>query len=62
MKIEKSITMIIFFIAGTIISFAQEEAQHKSNQERKEAFMDSVIYTCSMHPEVQMNKLGKCPE
>ena len=58
LKMKKS---IIFLIAITIslLTFAQD---HKSKTTAKTNSKQQVKYTCSMHPEVVSNKLGKCPK
>lgn len=37
-------------------------AQQKDSVTGKADSVTQVIYTCSMHPEVQMDKAGKCPK
>jgi len=41
-------------------TFAQTQKDSTTTQKTKTS--KSVKYTCSMHPEVVMNKPGKCPK
>ena len=51
--------MMLMIAASTISSvsvFAQEKAG------KKDTTQHTVLYTCSMHPDVKMDKSGKCPK
>ena len=49
MKTKFFIAVLALLFSGNDWAFAQQQ-------------MDSVYYTCSMHPEIQSNKPGKCPK
>jgi CopA family copper-resistance protein len=58
----KTVFLMLMQVFWLTTAFAQHEghnmpAQKPSNQQTKK-----VIYTCVMHPEVQMSKPGKCPK
>lgn len=54
---------LMFFIS--IIFIATTGFSQTENSQTKTGNTDTVkqvIYTCSMHPEIQSNKPGKCPK
>lgn len=60
---NQSIRYILFGIAGLFLGWLffhsspqKEEAHNHSTEEAK-----SEIWTCSMHPQIRMDKPGKCP-
>lgn len=59
---KKTIIAIAILLAATTGSFAQKTThksgtpQHNTNSSKK------AKYTCTMHPEVVMDKPGKCPK
>ena len=65
MKIKILSTVLALMIGGTM-AFAQEgktkSDKKQSDSTKTEMQKDSVYYTCSMHPDVKMDKSGKCPK
>lgn len=64
MKIKILTAMLTLIISGTMV-FSQSKTESKKNQSattKTEMKKDSVYYTCSMHPDVKMDKPGKCPK
>ena len=63
MKTKILMSLFALVISGTM-AFAQDTTKvvkkemMKTNMEMKS---DSVYYTCTMHPEVKLDKPGKCP-
>jgi hypothetical protein len=58
----KSIKLMMM-AALTILSFsvfAQDSSKNKMKMQNH--MQDSVIYTCTMHPDVVSDKPGKCPK
>ena len=47
--------MAVFTISSVSV-FAQEKAG------KKDTTQHTVLYTCSMHPDVKVNAPGKCPK
>jgi hypothetical protein len=61
-KILTSLFVLVF--SGTMV-FAQDTTRTEKKQVVKtnmDMQKDSVYYTCTMHPNVKMDKPGKCPE
>jgi len=54
----KKIMMLL--IAALTISSVTVFAQEKAG--KKDTTQNTVLYTCSMHPDVKMDKAGKCPK
>lgn len=62
MKTKIVTTFLILIITGTMV-FAQNKTDKKqSSSSETDMKMDSVYYTCSMHPDVKMDEPGKCPK
>ena len=64
MKSKILITVFALIFSGTMI-FAQDTTKTAKKQTLKtvtEMQKDQVYYTCSMHPDVKMDKPGKCPQ
>ena len=58
----KSIKLVIV-AALTILSFSVFAQGSSKNKMKMQSHMkDSVIYTCTMHPDVVSDKPGKCPK
>ena len=64
----KIIFLFVLMIFASDVALAQDDmnkmpgmqkTQIKNNKSRQ---VSKVIYTCVMHPEVQMDKPGKCPK
>ena len=54
---------LLFVATLTIVSvavFAQDSAKNKMRA--KTHMADSIVYTCTMHPDVVSDKPGKCPK
>ena len=54
---------LLFMATLTIVSvtvFAQDSAKNKMRA--KTHMADSIVYTCTMHPDVVSDKPGKCPK
>jgi hypothetical protein len=63
MKMKILTTLFALFISSTMI-FAQDTTKLVKKQMEKtnmELQKDSVYYTCTMHPDVKLDKPGKCP-
>ena len=57
---KKTIIMALaIFLAGTT-TFGQ--AKTDTSMKHKHHMTSTTKYTCTMHPEVVMNKPGKCPK
>src|SRR6186713_2282350 len=54
----KKIMMLL--IAALTISSVSVFAQEKAG--KKDTTQNTVLYTCSMHPDVKMDKADKCPK
>jgi transcription initiation factor IIE alpha subunit len=52
--------IMMLMIAALTISFVSVFAQEKAG--KKETTQPTVLYTCPMHPDVKMDKAGKCPK
>jgi len=64
MKTKILMTLFALVISGTMI-FAQDTTKVVKKQTvttTMELQKDSVYYTCTMHPNVKLDKPGKCPE
>lgn len=57
---KKTIMAIAILLAATSVTFAQDSTHKKTGHSHKMA--SSAKYTCTMHPEVVMDKPGKCPK
>jgi predicted nucleic-acid-binding Zn-ribbon protein len=61
----KFLTTAFVLIFSCTFAFAQDKTKSSEKQTsttKMEMAKDSVYYTCSMHPEVKMDKPGKCPK
>ncbi len=56
---KKTIIALAILLAVNTGTFAQTSKETKT---QKTAKAKGVKYTCTMHPEVVMNKPGKCPK
>ena len=54
----KKLIIICAVILTATTSFAQKA---KANNQSKDKTSTFIIYTCSMHPEVALDKSGNCP-
>jgi hypothetical protein len=64
MKTKFLLTMLAFIITGTMV-FAQDTSKVVKKQTLKtstELQTDLAYYTCTMHPDVKLDKPGKCPQ
>jgi Cu+-exporting ATPase len=64
MKTKILITLFALMISGTL-AFAQDTTKLAKNHvttTNLDMQKDSVYYTCTMHPNVKLDKPGKCPE
>jgi hypothetical protein len=57
---KKTIMAVAMLLAVTTGTFAQTSKQ--SSKTHKTTTSKGVKYTCTMHPEVVMDKPGKCPK
>lgn len=55
----KRLFMLLVILTGTVASFAQQK--DTAMQSIPDSVM-KVVYTCGMHPEVMLDKSGKCPK
>jgi Cu+-exporting ATPase len=61
----KILTTAIALIITCSLAIAQDKIKSgdkQSSSAKMEMAKDSVYYTCSMHPEVRLDKPGKCPK
>jgi len=61
----KILTTLIALLFSSAMIFAQDTTKMAKKQMMKtntEVKADSVYYTCTMHPDVKLDKPGKCPE
>ena len=64
MKTKILTTLFALILSGTMV-FAQDTTKTVKKQMVKtnmEMQKDSVYYTCTMHPDVKLDKPGKCPQ
>ena len=64
MKTKILMALFAFIISGTTV-FAQDTTKLVKKQmvtTNLAMQKDSVYYTCTMHPDVKLDKPGKCPE
>jgi hypothetical protein len=64
MKTKILMTLFALVVSGAMV-FAQDTTKTAKKQMVKtnmEMQNDSVYYTCTMHPEVKLDKAGKCPK
>lgn len=65
-KMKTKIAVIVFVLISsctvTIALDKTKSGEKQSSSTKMEIAKDSVFYTCSMHPEVKMDKPGKCPK
>lgn len=54
--------MAVAILFSTASVFAIDSHSGAAADTAKKAKTAKVIYTCSMHPEVQLDKPGKCPK
>lgn len=62
---SKIVTTALALMVTGLMAFAQSENTTDKNHSSapiSDAKMDSTHYTCSMHPDVKMDKPGKCPQ
>lgn len=64
----KNIILLSILVLFNVTVFAQHEGHSMPAQENKTDGLkkenqkaESIIYTCPMHPKIQMDKPGKCP-
>jgi hypothetical protein len=61
----KIMTTMLALMIGIGVTYAQDKTKSSEKQSpatKMEMAKDSVYYTCSMHPEVKLDKPGKCPK
>lgn len=61
-KIAATVLFLLLSFTATIAQDKTKSSQKKSVSTKMEMAKDSVYYTCSMHPEVNADKPGKCPK
>lgn len=59
---KRTTIAIAILLAVNTISFAQNPTQKNGTHGHKTTTSKKAKYTCTMHPEVVMNKAGKCPK
>lgn len=57
---KKTIILVLAILLVSTAGFAQTTKAHTKSHQHKTT--TSKKYTCTMHPEVVMNKPGKCPK
>ena len=58
----KKLTILLFLLFTYSIVSAQEMKGMDMNKKEKKPPVQSVTYTCPMHPEIQANSPGNCSE
>ena len=58
--IQKNLILIMLTLTVFIVVTVPAMGQNKSITDTTK--QDAVIYTCTMHPEIQSNKPGACPK
>jgi hypothetical protein len=61
----KIMTTVLALVISSGVPFSQDKTksnEKQSSSTKMEMAKDSVYYTCSMHPEVKLDKPGKCPK
>ena len=61
-KILTTACALIISCTGIFAQDKTKSGEKQSSATKMEMAKDSVYYTCSMHPEVKMDKPGKCPK
>jgi uncharacterized paraquat-inducible protein A len=59
MKMLKMLMMAVFTILSVVV-FAQDTTKQKSKSQQPKK--EKLTYACPMHPDVVMDKPGKCPK
>ncbi|MBI1780161.1 MAG: hypothetical protein HYR66_02155 [Sphingobacteriales bacterium] len=52
-----TLTLMVLFFMGT-----SAKGQNKNTADTAKQQKEAFIYTCTMHPEIQLDKPGKCPK
>ena len=65
MKTKILTTLFALILSGTMV-FAQQDTtktvKKQMGKTNTEMQKDTVFYTCTMHPDVKLDKPGKCPQ
>ena len=56
-----SITIVCTALILSLTTACQKQKEHQAEPASKSE-TKKVVYTCSMHPEVESDKPGKCPK
>ncbi len=59
---KKTIIAIAILLVANTGTFAQDSTHQHSTKVHMKKTIKASKYTCTMHPEVVMNKPGKCPK
>jgi hypothetical protein len=59
---KRTTIAIAILLAVNTNSFAQNPTRKSGSHGHKTTTSKGAKYTCTMHPEVVMNKAGKCPK
>src|SRR5665647_239172 len=58
----KTKNLILIMLTLTVFIFAGVSAMGQNKSVTDTTKQDTVIYICTMHPEIQSNKPGTCPK
>ena len=61
-KFASAIILALLFAACQPSKEKSEKMESSEAQDSTKMEMASVVYTCSMHPEVETHEPGKCPK
>lgn len=62
MKKSLFVPMSVIILTLTVFIFAEVPAMGQNKSVADTAKQDTVIYTCTMHPEIQSSQPGACPK
>lgn len=58
----KKLIIIIFLAASFLVTLSACNNTTTKNPANESKSTESIVYTCTMHPEVQSDKPGDCPK
>lgn len=59
---KKTIIALATLLVANTAAFAQDSTHKSGAHQHKTTTSKGAKYTCAMHPEVVMDKPGKCPK
>jgi hypothetical protein len=58
----KKLINLIFVTASVLIAVSCSRGTSNAQNQSEMQNINAQVYTCTMHPEVQSDKPGKCPK